>query len=71
MAQYSTKREAAEEAGSMRLTLSCWLAASVLALALIVCRNHAALASGESWQVVLAAGDDAEPVFDDATKAST
>ena len=28
-----------------------------------------AVKSARSWQVVLAAGDDAEPVFDDATRA--
>jgi Peptidase C13 family len=45
-----------------------WFAAFVMALALT--GEHAAAAgSGASWQVVLAAGDDAERVFDDATRA--
>jgi hypothetical protein len=45
-----------------------WLAAALLALALIGGRSAGALATGGNWQVVLAAGDDAEPVFDDATR---
>jgi hypothetical protein len=40
----------------------------LMALALIGAHSDAALATGGNWQVVLAAGDDAEPVFDDATR---
>ncbi len=36
---------------------------------LSVGQHAAAAARGGGWQVVLAAGDDAEPVFDDATRA--
>ena len=45
-----------------------WVAAALLALALIGGRSAGALATGGNWQVVLAAGDDAEPVFDDAAR---
>jgi Peptidase C13 family len=45
-----------------------WLALVLLTLVLIDGNGAAAAASGGSWQVVLAAGDDAEPVFDDATR---
>lgn len=46
-----------------------WAAACFLALAAAgaPCRS-AATAPGAGWQVVLAAGDDAQPVFDDATR---
>lgn len=46
-------------------------AAAVLGLAVLVFSGSGATAAspGKSWQVVLAAGDDAEPVFDDATRA--
>ncbi|HUC71772.1 MAG TPA: C13 family peptidase [Stellaceae bacterium] len=37
-------------------------------LALIGGSEAGTRAAGEGWQVVLAAGDDAEPVFDDATR---
>jgi len=45
--------------------------APVLILALTLVSGYAGSAAppGGSWQVVLAAGDDAEPVFDDATRA--
>ena len=44
-----------------------WFAAFLLAL--VATAAHAApLTSGGSWQVVLAAGDDQAPVFDDATR---
>ncbi len=44
-------------------------AASALGLAVLVLFGPGGTAAnpGRSWQVVLAAGDDAEPVFDDAT----
>ncbi|MGA8380897.1 MAG: hypothetical protein WB710_07190, partial [Stellaceae bacterium] len=42
------------------------IAVAVLALAAIGAR---AAAPHANWQVVLAAGDNAEPVFDDATQA--
>lgn len=46
-------------------------AACFLGLALLVLLGSGATAANpfRSWQVVLAAGDDAEPVFDDATRA--
>ncbi|MGH7030207.1 MAG: C13 family peptidase [Stellaceae bacterium] len=47
------------------------VAASLLGLSVLVLFGPGATAvnSARSWQVVLAAGDDAEPVFDDATRA--
>ena len=53
----------------MRFGAASCLAGSLLALALIGGWSKAVLATGGNWQVVLAAGDDAEPVFDDATRA--
>jgi len=53
----------------MRLMFGGWLAVLLVALALIGGRGGAALATAGTWQVVLAAGDDAEPVFDDATRS--
>jgi hypothetical protein len=46
-----------------------WAAAGLLALVAVSGHGAAAPAAGGSWQVVLAAGDDEEPVFDDATRA--
>jgi Peptidase C13 family len=43
--------------------------ACLLAFTLLVGHGASAAPRGGSWQVVLAAGDDAEPVFDDATRA--
>jgi Peptidase C13 family len=51
---------------------SCVLArvpAVVLVLTLLVGYGASAAAPDGNWLVVLAAGDDAEPVFDDATRA--
>ncbi len=46
--------------------VTCWLAVVLLGMA----PAHRATASPSgNWQVVLAAGDDAQPVFDDATHA--
>jgi hypothetical protein len=47
------------------------LAASVIAaaLALTIAGAASAQSAAGNWQVVLAAGDDAEPVFDNATRA--
>jgi len=45
------------------------LAGIVLALTLAVVPGARAAPAGGNWQVVLAAGDDEEPVFDDATIA--
>jgi hypothetical protein len=59
-------RRAGAEADRMKHGVSR-LAAVVLAAMLT--GGHPAAAGGESWQVVLAAGDDKEPVFDDATLA--
>jgi Peptidase C13 family len=45
--------------------------ASILAIGIVVCLGAGQPGSadpGGSWQVVLAAGDDAEPVFDNATR---
>jgi hypothetical protein len=52
----------------MKFRLFGWLVASSLALALIGGGWRPTFAGGGNWQVVLAAGDDAEPVFDDAAK---
>jgi hypothetical protein len=52
----------------MRLAAVGWLAVSLSALASIDGHSATVPAIGGSWQVVLAAGDDAEPVFDDATR---
>ncbi len=48
-----------------------WVSACVLGVVVLppVAQHAAAAAPRGSWQVVLAAGDDAEPVFDDATRA--
>jgi Peptidase C13 family len=47
-----------------------WLAAFLLVLTLTGGPDAAApTAADGAWQVVLAAGDDAQPVFDDATRA--
>lgn len=48
-----------------------WASACVLGLAAVLAPvgQHAAEFAPGRWQVVLAAGDDAEPVFDDATRA--
>ena len=52
----------------MRLEVR-WLATLVLvALLLSGNRGEAAATDGGTWQVVLAAGDDEQPVFDDATR---
>jgi hypothetical protein len=48
-----------------------WLAAFVLALMLVGKHSAAAPPLGGTWQIVLAAGDDQQPVFDDATLALT
>lgn len=45
------------------------LAAPLLALAIFAPGGVAIPAGASNWQAVLAAGDDAEPVFDDATRA--
>jgi len=46
------------------------IAVAVLALAVAACPAGARAAAPHArWQVVLAAGDNAEPVFDDATRA--
>lgn len=55
--------------GSIRPGSSGSLAVLLLAIALIGGRSTAGSANGSNWQVVLAAGDDAQPVFDDATGA--
>ncbi|HXC92242.1 MAG TPA: C13 family peptidase [Stellaceae bacterium] len=62
-------------AGSTRLGFFGWLAAFVLLAAFVSLagaaadgRAQPALADGGRWQAVLAAGDDEEPVFDDATR---
>jgi hypothetical protein len=44
-----------------------WFAVLLLASALTCGRTVAVCANGGEWQVVLAAGDDVQPVFDDAT----
>ncbi len=47
-----------------------WASACVLGLAVLLpAGRHAAAFAPGGWQVVLAAGDDDEPVFDDATRA--
>jgi hypothetical protein len=43
--------------------------AFILVVTLVSGYGGSVASSGGSWQVVLAAGDDAEPVFDDATRA--
>jgi Peptidase C13 family len=43
--------------------------ALILVLTLVSGYGGSVAQSGGSWQAVLAAGDDAEPVFDDATRA--
>lgn len=43
--------------------------AFILVLTLVSGYGGSVAQSGGGWQVVLAAGDDAEPVFDDATRA--
>ena len=43
--------------------------AFILVLTLVSGYGGSVAQSGGSWQAVLAAGDDAEPVFDDATRA--
>lgn len=45
-----------------------WLAAGVMALATVAAHGAPRAAPRAGWQVVLAAGDDAQPVFDDATR---
>ena len=45
-----------------------WVAASLLALMLTGKQAATASVAGGTWQVVLAAGDNQEPVFDDATR---
>jgi Peptidase C13 family len=45
-----------------------WLAALLLALTASAEHGAAAPAAGGTWQVVLVAGDDQQPVFDDATR---
>jgi hypothetical protein len=52
----------------VRLGFRGWFAATLLGLALIGGSSAAVDATGGNWQVVLAAGDDAEPVFDDAVR---
>ncbi len=46
--------------------VACWLA--VVLLGTVAAAQATAVPNG-SWQVVLAAGDDEQPVFDDATRA--
>ena len=45
------------------------VAACLLILSLLLANGASAAAADRNWLVVLAAGDDAEPVFDDATRA--
>ena len=52
----------------MRLTICPCLLRSMLLLGALVCLGTAPAGASGTWQVVLAAGDDAEPVFDNATR---
>jgi hypothetical protein len=52
----------------MRSMSGGWLGLVVLALVAIGGPDRSAAAVDGSWQAVLVAGDDAEPVFDDATR---
>ena len=57
--------------GGLRASRSVCLSLSVVMFAVLMGQGAAATAAaipGAGWQVVLAAGDDAEPVFDNATR---
>jgi hypothetical protein len=63
----NTKYRAGMGTGSMTYRAG-WVAAGLLALMLTGTQAAMASAAGGTWQVVLAAGDNEEPVFDDAMR---
>jgi Peptidase C13 family len=57
------------QVGSIKSLPGNWLPPMLLAMAAAFAPIGTGIAANGSWQAVLAAGDDAEPVFDDATRA--
>jgi hypothetical protein len=53
----------------MRSRIIGGVSAGILVVMLLACGGASAARSDSRWRVVLAAGDDAQPVFDDATRA--